>query len=1095
MPDRYSSISIDTSSRPQPPKRSKPHRRRDPFVKKISDKIPRNPYVIIASIAGIFFGLYCLGGFLLIPYLIKNILPGYVAKHTRLELNIGSARFNPFSFRLQIKDATVLSNTVSTKESPLLKTDELVVDLVPSALIHGNIVTRSLQIERPALTLIRYQDNVYNVSLISKASFNSVSNRSSRFPDIPFLFSFNNISVTDGSLIFNDRLLKKVHKAEKIELTLPTLANFSYKSKTSVLPSFSAVINGSPIQLTGEAAIPNNSEGNRTQLSFNLKSLDLPLYFNYLPSSFPVQLIKGTADGQIQISFIPKKDHSQSLTVLFQLDTKYIDVSTKDNALEMSIPTAKLEGEFQPFTGDLHFRNILFNEPEILLNHNFSEQTLDGLLPYDGKASPAPFPQKSAPKLALDLFVMDDGILHIEEGQGTKLHKKTYRSIQLSIKNFADHQTTKDDTDAKKCTFKLSGEQLSPQASFSWEGDIDQSHSAHGTLHLNHFPASLLGTIFTREQGTSMSGISDMTGDLSVQRKSGASKPFSYSISEGSIKISDFHLLEAGKEWLSAVSFTLGPLDSKNKILDIGNMYFKDAVVKIQEDHLPHFLKSFAENQSPYRVHGIDFSGDISLNPAKKNRPSLVFTGLSIQANHLDGDPKDTDNFSLTGKIVPSGELKTKGRILLNPFKASLTVQFSRMPSERLFPWYTDSSYLLDGKGLIDGLGQLSYPSGRFSGSLTFSEALFDNISAKSRLTWKTAEFKDFDFSTRPFRLKIASILINQPELTYSQQAPSPSVPLQVASFLQSLLPHPKTGKGGTKPPVSDFKIPIISITNGRLIYKDPRLTPPWQQEVTSIAGDIQNLSRPVDSSPCKYIFTGTIASRPLTAEGTIDPFARKISSNSTLTLTGMPLSIYKNQLLPLLSLDTDTGTFDLTLQEAFQDGHATGQAQYVFHGLSPASESADTALMLSLLADTQDTIKARISLNDQESNEQQPVFTSTVNYFKRLIVKSVIAPLLLTNDNFARLTFDDTPDFVSGEKSLSEKGKAKLTLFRDLLASHPRLTLDITGMADTTADRNTLLEKRMKADYLIFFLSIQYENIISRSLVLKMRVNFISLY
>ncbi len=996
----------------------------------------------------------------MVPMLIKISLPEHVGKHSNMELHIGDARFNPFSYHLHLSGISILYDAGAIKEATFLKTADLEAEVNPIALLQGKLVCRSLHIDKLAVTLIRYPNGKYNLSQLLDTS--TAAAQADEAFKLPFLYSFNNILVTDSTVVFDDRQLDKIHKAEKINLTLPTLSNFPYRAKTSVSPSFSAVINGSPIQLTGEAAMPDGTGAGQTRLSFDLHSVDLPLYFNYLPLSLPVQLVKGTANGQIQISFIRKEDHSQRLTVFFQLDTKDIEVSTQDHSLGMSLPTARLEGDLQPLTGNLHLQNILFHEPEIRLQPNFSEHSLDSLLPSGNEPSPETRTGKSSPLFALDLFIMDNGILHID--QGRKAQAKTYRSLQLSIKNYTNRSSAAGQDPATPCSFTLSGEQLTPPASFSWQGELNKNNTASGTVRLNRFPASLLGIIFTQEKETSMTGTADMTGDLSVERNQGTAKPFSYSILKGSVKISDLHLFENKREWLRASSFSLGPLDSKGKDLDIGNIFVRDAVLTLRKDHFPHLLDSFLKSRSPYRAHGMDFAGEIILKPGESFRPPLVFNDLSMQANHLETAAKDTKNFSVTGKIDQAGQIKATGTIALNPFRATLAVEFSGMRSEQLLPWYTDSSFLLDGHARLDGIGQLTYPEGTFKGNVTIADALFAGKEAKSKLAWTTADFQDLNFTRRPFHLDIATAEIDHPVLSYSQPDNKTDILAQAASFIRDLFPQYEKRKSAKEPLPPDLLIKEISLKNGTVIYRDPRLDPPWQQEISGLTGRIQNLSRSEAAPPAQYMFTGTIAGSPLMVKGMIDPYADRPSAQANLTVTGLPIAVFKDQLANALSVDTGKGTLDLTLQDTWNQGKEAGEARYLFRGLSPASPSADTALPLALLADKQDIFAANIPLTTPEDKETHPLFSETVAYFKRLIVKSMIAPLLLTTDDFARLAFDDTPDFLPGESTLSDKGKAKLTLYRDLLAAHPRLKLEIAGRVGNS-DKKALQAHLMKIE------------------------------
>ena len=1065
MSDNYSSISIDPDTKPQSPKVIKPHKKREPAGKKIIRKLPPlNPYLIAALVAVLLFGIYCGAGFLVVPVLINARLCQYFQKHTGMELVIGETRFNPFTFRAHLTDITVSNDTESKKEPVFLKTADLLIDLKPLLLLRDNLVCESLQISGLSVTIIRHNDKKYNVSQLVNASSTKSAEEIFEFSKLPFLFSFNNISISDSTVIFDDRISGKIHKAEKIELTLPTLSNSSYQVKTFVSPRFSAVINGSPVQLTGEAAMPGQKGGEQTRLSFDLHSLDLPLYFGYLPLSLPVQLAKGTADGQIQVSFVPDKDHAKRLTILFQMDTKEIELLTQDKSLAVTMPTARFEGDLQPFTGDLHLQNILFHEPVVHLKENFSEQTLDGLLPAAEKTPSQTIPERSNPLFVMDLFIMDNGTLHISEGQGKKNIERTYQSLQLNIKNYTNRPKEIHDTPGAGCSFKLSGEQLSPSASFSWQGELGEKNTPKGALQLNHFPASLLSTVFT-EENNDITGTADVAGNLSVQRKSGEKKRFSYSISDGSVKISDLGLSEKKHEWLHAAILTIGPVDSKNNGLDLGNILLQNATLTLHQNHFPRFLESLIQKGSTHKIHGIDFSGNIILKSSETTKTPLVFYDLSLQANSLEKDTKDKENFAVTGKTGRTGEIKAKGSVALSPFRTSLAVEFSGMQSKELFPWYTDAPFLLDGQAQMEGIGHLTYPDTAYKGSLRITEARFENRQAKSTLSWTEANFQDFTFTKKPFHLSISAALIDRPVLTYLQADEKSSLFEQTASFIKGILPKRDPENKAKAPPAPDLNIKEITLKNGSIVYKDLRLAPPWQQEISALQGQIRNVSVPFTGTATAYSFSGTLAGHPLTFDGTTDLFATPLTAQSNVKMAAMPVSLFKEQLSSLLDLDTNKGTFDFTLQDNWKDGQENGDIHFLFHGLSPVSPSSDTALPLALLSDNRDIFALHIPLIDPENKQHPPVFTDTIKFFKRILVKSVVAPLLLTNDTFSKLAFDDTPDFVDGESVLSEKGKAKLTLYRDLLVAHPRLKLIITGMVDMDLDKRELQEKLLRAE------------------------------
>ena len=1062
-PDHYSTISILPDTDPRPTKVIKPQRKRSPGGKKTGRKLPPlNPYLITALMAALLFAIYCGVGFLVAPALISGKLTRSVQKYADMDLAIGDTQFNPFTFHVHLSDITLSTSDTSKHEPVFLKAADLRMNIRPLMLLRDNLVCSSLQISKLALTLIRYSDKKYNVSQLFNTQATSSSEEIFELSKLPFLFSFNNISITDSSVFFDDRVSGKSHKAEKIELTLPTLSNFSSQEKISVSPRFSAVINGSPVQLTGEAAMPDNKGGDQTRLSFDLHDLDLPLYFGYFPLSSPVQLVKGTAEGRIQVSFIPDKDQAKRLTILFQMDTKGIEMLTQDNSLTVAIPTARLEGTLQPFTSDLHLQSVLIHEPVVHLKENFSEQTLDSLLPTEEKSKERKTPERATPGFVIDLFIMDNGTLHLFETQGKKNQEKTYQSLQLSIKNYTSLPGEGHDTPETGCSITLSGEQLSPSASFSWQGQLNDKNSPTGKVQLNHFPASLISNLIT-EDNEEMSGSADMTGTLSIQRNSRGKKRFSYTLSDGSASITDLGLFEKRVEWLHAGTLTIGPVDSKNNTLDIGNILIKNASLTLRQNHLPRFLESLTRKGSACRLHGIDFSGNVTLKASEKTGTPLVFNDLNMQANNLEKDARDKENFAVTGKAGRSGEIKAKGTVALGPLRASLSVEFSGMQSKELLPWYTDAPFLLEGQARMDGIGHLTYPNTAFKGSLRISEARFENKPAKSSLAWTEMNLQDFTYSRTPFHLSFSAAQIDRPVLTYLQA--DAGVFEQTAGFLRDLLPKGEQKNRPKGPLVPDMQAKEITFKDGTLVYKDARLAPPWQQEISALQGQIGNVSFPSSGTAATCSFAGMLAGHPVTFEATTDLFATPLTAQSTMKMQAMPISLFKEQLPPVLDLDADKGTFDLTLQNNWKDGQENGEALFLFTGLSPASPSADTALPLALLADRQDTIELRVPLVDSGDRRDSPVFTNTVKYVRRLILKSLVAPLLLTHENFSGLAVDVAPDFIDGESVLSDKGKAKLTLYRDLVVAHPRLKLVITGLADMDLDKKAIQEKLQEAE------------------------------
>ncbi|MBU4396061.1 MAG: hypothetical protein KKD78_13630, partial [Proteobacteria bacterium] len=208
----------------------------------------------------------------------------------------------------------------------------------------------------------------------------------------------------------------------------------------------------------------------------------------------------------------------------------------------------------------------------------------------------------------------------------------------------------------------------------------------------------------------------------------------------------------------------------------------------------------------------------------------------------------------------------------------------------------------------------------------------------------------------------------------------------------------------------------------------------------------------------------------PFTLSGSADFLTSQNNFTTKLDIKGFPLLPLSAQITPLLDLNPQSGSFDLSLNHNRQNGEEQGEATLLFSTLRPDSTQSDTALPLALLADSQDQIKVVIPL---VRNSAQPLFNQTIAAFKTLMVKAEVAPLLLAGAEFVDLQEKQHLLFPPGESELDINGtsetqgwptgvSAKDTLqrFATLLAAHPHLGLTLTGMADPIHDRNAILTK-----------------------------------
>lgn len=108
---------------------------------------------IFKSLAG-GLALYAAAGFMGVPYIIKNIVPDKVAEATNGgKLSVGSAFFNPFSFRLTLGELTF--KTPAERELFAMKRFSLNADPF-DYLARGEWLVKDISLVEPHITVHRY---------------------------------------------------------------------------------------------------------------------------------------------------------------------------------------------------------------------------------------------------------------------------------------------------------------------------------------------------------------------------------------------------------------------------------------------------------------------------------------------------------------------------------------------------------------------------------------------------------------------------------------------------------------------------------------------------------------------------------------------------------------------------------------------------------------------------------------------------------------------------------------------------------------------------------------------------------------------------
>lgn len=162
----------------------------------------RSVYILVA--------IYTLAGFFLVPYLIKTKAVDIVNEKINGKLFIGSASFNPYTFRVKLGSLEL----DSTEKKKIFSLSELNVNLQVLALLNKTIHVKSVELQEPFLDVVYTKDKKLNLLNIVKPSDDQ--NKSASKNDFRFLL--DDLAVTDGTIAYEDYTKRSPYKTSLNDL-------------------------------------------------------------------------------------------------------------------------------------------------------------------------------------------------------------------------------------------------------------------------------------------------------------------------------------------------------------------------------------------------------------------------------------------------------------------------------------------------------------------------------------------------------------------------------------------------------------------------------------------------------------------------------------------------------------------------------------------------------------------------------------------------------------------------------------------------------------------------------------------------------------
>ncbi|MDD5215712.1 MAG: DUF748 domain-containing protein [Methylococcales bacterium] len=159
-------------------------------------------------------GGYLVTGFYIFPAWLQHNLPAIIKTETNLDANLGSAKFNPLTFQLELKQFEI---------TQLLRFDTLNLDInLHQSLASQSLIIEKLALEKPFFKLEKRQNGSLNISALLDKFDSQLTESSTTFP-----ITIKSSTLSQGQFLFQDGKFEQ----HVTPLNL-TLSNFSTTNST-----------------------------------------------------------------------------------------------------------------------------------------------------------------------------------------------------------------------------------------------------------------------------------------------------------------------------------------------------------------------------------------------------------------------------------------------------------------------------------------------------------------------------------------------------------------------------------------------------------------------------------------------------------------------------------------------------------------------------------------------------------------------------------------------------------------------------------------------------------------------------------------------
>jgi hypothetical protein len=799
----------------------------EPEQKKNKDQKPktriRRRWIVLFSLVFL-LGLYTAAGFWLVPRVLITQVEEKGSAALGRRVTLDQVAFNPFTLRLEAEGLVVKA---LEGRSPLLKIDSLKADLDGFlSLVNQALVMESITIRGPYFQIIHYKDGHYNISDLIKELTGGTGQKDET--ESKFFFSFNNIRLTAGLVEFADRARDTFHWVNDITISLPQISNLPKLVKTQVQPSFSAVVNGTPLKIGGTTKPFASSHD--SDFKIDIDDLNLPHYLSYLPGKRNFVVAEGSLSTRLKLTFHQeKKDTRLTLSGTVEVDNLQLQGRGKDRFRFIKLPEIRVQVDpGNLLDGELFLREVVISRPEINVHHKpdgvfYFPRLVAAVTEKPKTATPPPAAGAAAPagqqkfSFRMDRFRVEQGRLNLRDDRVSPTFVGHLEPVDIELTDLKVPGTGRASYQLKMVS--EIGENIEASGDFALEPELD----VHADLALNGLPLARYTAYYSDYfAGRFPRGRVDVAGKLVLVRSSAGELGMNFQDLEA--RLSDLELVTPAGEKICEIprlAAAEGILDLDRRLFVIGSLTGEKGRFEI--DHRPDGAFNFndlliagkpaaetepapaetptetaaktatetagapadsgsAESPSPSAPSGAEEAWQVHLlqghltgfevlyrDRTLKHPARIEASNIDLKLDGIGTGKGESGNFKLGMNLARSGKIGLAGQLTLDPFKLGLDLDLKKIPLKAFQPWLSEYLDLVLVRGRAAVKGQMVVAAaGSAAPEISFAgRAAIDRLKAvDSPRRARFLELGRVNFSDIAYRSRPAQLALSRVGVT-----------------------------------------------------------------------------------------------------------------------------------------------------------------------------------------------------------------------------------------------------------------------------------------------------------------------------------------